>query len=127
MEFRHSGHWPGSGCEGIRRAVGQPEREVGRQSHHPQRAEKPLHCQCDAGLATGRSDGRRPGDPGPSRIVKGFLFNSRGVLLLLLLLAALGLTACATTGDDSENASVRPWNSPKGWENGLPSNMTEGR
>jgi hypothetical protein len=52
--------------------------------------------------------------------------NSRLVLLLLLVLAAIGLSACATT-DDSENASVRPWNAPKGWENGLPSNMTEGR
>jgi hypothetical protein len=52
--------------------------------------------------------------------------KSRLALLLLLVLAALGLSACATT-DDSENASVRPWNSPKGWENGLPSNMTEGR
>jgi hypothetical protein len=52
--------------------------------------------------------------------------NSRLVLLLLLVLAAIGLSACATT-DDSENASVRPWNAPKGWENGLPSTMTEGR
>jgi hypothetical protein len=35
------------------------------------------------------------------------------------------LTGCATT--ESENASVRPWNSPKSWEHGLPSAMTEGR
>jgi hypothetical protein len=48
------------------------------------------------------------------------------VVLLLLVLAAVGLSACSTT-EDSENASVRPWNSPKGWENGLPSTMTEGR
>jgi hypothetical protein len=39
----------------------------------------------------------------------------------LLLLAVLGLAAflagCAS--EEPENASVRPWNSPAGWENGL--------
>jgi len=58
--------------------------------------------------------------------VKRFLLNSPSALLLLLLLTAFGLTACSTT-EDSDNASVRPWNTPKGWETGLPSNMTEGR
>jgi len=58
--------------------------------------------------------------------VKRVLLNPRAVLLLLLLLTTIGLTACATS-DDSDNASVRPWNTPKGWETGLPSNMTEGR
>jgi hypothetical protein len=46
----------------------------------------------------------------------------------MLLLATAGLLAvngCATT-PDSENASVRPWNAPMGWENGLPTSMTEG-
>jgi hypothetical protein len=52
--------------------------------------------------------------------------NSLLMLLLLLVLAAFALSACSTT-EDSENASVRPWNAPKGWENGLPSTMTEGR
>ncbi len=51
----------------------------------------------------------------------------RTLLFLLLLAVATGLTACATTDEDTDNASVRPWNSPKGWENGLPSNMNEGR
>lgn len=51
--------------------------------------------------------------------------NLRLVSLLLLLLAVAGLSGCATP--DSENASVRPWNSPKSWENGLPSMMSEGR
>ncbi len=51
--------------------------------------------------------------------------NPCWVLLLLLALAALGLTACEST--ESENASVRPWNAPKGWETGIPSTMTEGR
>lgn len=44
----------------------------------------------------------------------------------LLAIAALAVTGCQS--DDSiENASARPWNSPKGWETGLPSTLTEGR
>jgi hypothetical protein len=54
-----------------------------------------------------------------------FLANPRSALLLLLLLVVLGVIGCATA--DSDNASVRPWNTPKNWENGLPSAMTEGR
>jgi len=49
------------------------------------------------------------------------------VLLLLAAAGALFVGGCATSGPDSENASVRPWNAPVGWENGLPSSMTEGR
>jgi hypothetical protein len=44
---------------------------------------------------------------------------------LLLLLAGFLFSGCATT--DPSNESVRPWNAPKDWENGLPSGMTEGR
>jgi len=58
--------------------------------------------------------------------VKRLLFNPRLALLLLLALTAFVLTACSTT-EETDNASVRPWNTPKGWETGLPSNMTEGR
>ncbi|MFN3409730.1 MAG: hypothetical protein ACK45B_12090 [Limisphaerales bacterium] len=48
------------------------------------------------------------------------------LLLLLTGLASLLLLAgCAS--QEPENASVRPWNSPKGWETGLPPGMTEGR
>lgn len=47
----------------------------------------------------------------------------------LLLLAALGLaatlTGCAT--EESDNASVRPWNSPQGWENGMGGMMNQHR
>lgn len=53
------------------------------------------------------------------------LRNSRGVFLLLLALTALVLGGCAST--ESDNLSARPWNSPKSWEHGLPSAMTEGR
>jgi len=43
-----------------------------------------------------------------------------------LALVACFFSGCASTGDP-DNASVRPWNAPMGWENGLPSNMQEGR
>ena len=47
--------------------------------------------------------------------------------LMVILLAAgvLSFTGCATT--ESENLSERPWNSPRGWETGLPSSINEGR
>jgi hypothetical protein len=54
-------------------------------------------------------------------------FSARWLFLLMLALAGLGLCGCATDRADSENVSERPWNSPKGWENGLPSSMSEGR
>jgi len=41
----------------------------------------------------------------------------------MLLLVALGAVLVSVSGcesDDPENMSVRPWNSPKGWENGMP-------
>jgi hypothetical protein len=53
--------------------------------------------------------------------VKTVLANSRWVFLLLLVLGALASGGCATS--ESANVSERPWNSPQGWENGLPSNM----
>jgi len=48
-------------------------------------------------------------------------------LLLAALLASASFifTGCATT--ESENLSERPWNSPRGWETGLPSSINEGR
>ena len=39
--------------------------------------------------------------------------------LLFLLLAAVVLVISGCASDDPENASVRQWNSPAGWENGL--------
>jgi hypothetical protein len=47
------------------------------------------------------------------------------IYLILLVLAGLGLAGCATSEPD--NMSARPWNSPQGWENGLPAGMLEGR
>ena len=45
------------------------------------------------------------------------------LLLTFFALLLLGATGCATT--EPENASVRPWNAPEGWENGIPSGMYE--
>lgn len=50
----------------------------------------------------------------------------RWICLVLLALAGLAMSGCAST-EDSENRSARPWNAPMGWENGLPSTMREGR
>ena len=58
--------------------------------------------------------------------MKRFLVSPRAIFLLLLTLTVLALAGCSTT-TDSENASERPWDSPKSWENGLPSSMMEGR
>ncbi len=46
--------------------------------------------------------------------------------LILLCVALAGvLTGCATT--EAENSSERPWNTQRGWEHGLPSNINQGR
>jgi hypothetical protein len=46
--------------------------------------------------------------------------------LLLLVLAGLAGSGCAST-ETIDNASSRPWNSPRGWESGLPMGINEGR
>jgi hypothetical protein len=45
-----------------------------------------------------------------------------GLMLLAMTWVCAG---CATSDGDSE--SERPWNSPQGWENGLPPQMYERR
>ena len=52
--------------------------------------------------------------------MKRFLSNSGWALLLLLGLTIVGAAGCAT---QSDNVSERPWNTPQGWETGLPSGM----
>ena len=49
----------------------------------------------------------------------------RGASFVLFLLLGVALSGCSTT--ESENESVRPWNTPKSWETGLPGGMNEGR
>jgi hypothetical protein len=47
--------------------------------------------------------------------------KSRAIQWLLLL--AFGMLLAVVSGcttDEPDNASVRPWNAPEGWENGLP-------
>jgi hypothetical protein len=38
---------------------------------------------------------------------------------LFLALAAVVLTISGCASEDAENASVRPWNAPQSWENGM--------
>ena len=53
--------------------------------------------------------------------MRGPLSNLRWAFFLLLALAGFTLGGCAST--ESENLSERPWNTPQGWEHGLPSGM----
>ena len=57
--------------------------------------------------------------------LKFLVRNWRAALALGFFL--IGASGCATTEADMQNASERPWNSPKGWENGIPMGLYEGR
>jgi len=48
-----------------------------------------------------------------------------GKILLLFALGAVlfGVSGCTT--DEPANDSVRPWNAPQGWENGVPMMNTQ--
>jgi hypothetical protein len=52
---------------------------------------------------------------------------ARAALLAMAACLLLGLTGCGSVEGDARNASARPWNTPKSWEGGLPSNINEGR
>ena len=47
------------------------------------------------------------------------------IVLLLTIAATFALSGCSST--DTKNASARPWSSPRSWEHGLPTGITEGR
>lgn len=49
----------------------------------------------------------------------------RWFFLLLVLVAVVGASGCAST--DDEDISARPWNSPRNWESGMPSGFYEHR
>jgi hypothetical protein len=53
------------------------------------------------------------------------LCPSKRILVLLFGVLALRFLAGCATND--ERLSERPWNTPKSWETGLPSGMTEER
>ena len=53
--------------------------------------------------------------------MKKFVSNTRWVFLLLLVVGEFALGGCAST--EAEYLSERPWNTPQGWENGMPSSM----
>lgn len=57
--------------------------------------------------------------------MKSLLVNKRWFLLILMAFVLLGAAGCSTT--TPENYSERPWNTPRSWETGLPSSLTEGR
>jgi len=49
-------------------------------------------------------------------------------VLLLSISGSFMLAGCATTNEaDQMNYSERPWNTPRDWETGLPSNLNQGR
>ncbi len=59
--------------------------------------------------------------------MKAFFRNiEQWILALVLASCLMGLAGCAST-EESENASLRPWNTPRSWENGVPAGLTEGR
>ena len=49
------------------------------------------------------------------------------VLVLGFTAMVVALTGCASTNAETENLSSRPWNSPRGWEYGIPGMMPQGR
>jgi hypothetical protein len=52
---------------------------------------------------------------------------NRRVVQWIFLFALAGILAFAggCASDEPQNASVRPWNSPQGWEGGLPMDMNQ--
>ena len=49
------------------------------------------------------------------------------VCLVAVCLATIAVSLAGCASPDPENESVRPWNTPKQWETGLPAGMMQGR
>ena len=50
---------------------------------------------------------------------------SKVIYMLVLIAGLVTLSGCIT--DEPENVSSRPWNSPRGFEGGVPSSINEGK
>lgn len=46
-------------------------------------------------------------------------------ILLALIIAALAAVVSGCASTEPDNASVRPWNSPEGWQNGALNGMMD--
>jgi hypothetical protein len=46
-------------------------------------------------------------------------------LFLMLVLAALAAVISGCSSTESDNSSVRPWNSPEGWQGGALGDMMD--
>jgi len=54
-----------------------------------------------------------------SRLIRPLKMKMRAThFFLLLVLGALVGSLCGCATDEPDNASVRPWNSPEGWQSG---------
>lgn len=49
----------------------------------------------------------------------------RSLLAIAALVTGLLVTGCTST--ETDNASTRPWNAPKGWEGGVPGMLYDRR
>ncbi|MBO7108025.1 MAG: hypothetical protein J6W73_07310 [Verrucomicrobia bacterium] len=52
---------------------------------------------------------------------------ARVIVIAWVLASGFALSGCRSIEDDLANDSSRPWNSPRGWDSRLPSQMMEGR
>lgn len=50
-----------------------------------------------------------------------------GARVWIVASAFVLLTFAGCAARDAQNASAQPWSSPRDWEHGLPSGITEGR
>jgi hypothetical protein len=53
-------------------------------------------------------------------------FRFQVLSLVFIAFVAVVVAGCQTD-DNGQNASARPWNTPKSWEGGFPTGLTEGR
>lgn len=52
---------------------------------------------------------------------------ARLMVIAWVIVSGFAVCGCKTTEDDLANNSERPWNSPRGWDSRLPSQLMEGR